>query len=474
MTNDEYFRSEEFKNLLCTYKNGQKNGTPAYIDPDDLADIAEFYHLQGHTDEAIKILDDTIEKFPGASAPLEFRARIELLVNKDPYKAEKFADQIEDKSDLEYDYLRAEIMLVRRQNQEADEYLQSCLKSIEKSDREDFYLDVATLFADYNVMDKSHEWLMRSKQTNSDDYKELLGRIALKKGDYTKSLHIFSDLVEKNPYSGSHWNHLASSQYFSNLIKESITSSEFSIAINPYDDEAVQNKANGLFALGNYEEALVYYKKVAELCPKDGTGELFQGITLLKLNRMEEGIAHLKKAEKIADRDQDILPDIYQTLAYALSDLGDQQQAMTYIRKAEHTPAANLNELSILRGHLLMAKGELEKAQKTYQKAIYNSNFDAEIVLRVAISIYENNHVELAYGFFHTLLQNDDDEQIDGYAYLAACCKELGREEEYKNALKMACKRNPIEVKAVFGEAIPQDLDTDEYYNYLIANPDKS
>lgn len=473
MTNDEYFKSQEFKDILHVYEKGKQEGVSIYLDPNDLADIAEYYHLQGQIDKSVALIDEAINLFPGSSAPLIFRARIELLVNNDPFKAEEFAEQVEDKTDLEYHYLKTEIMLVRHQDREADRFLLDCLGTIDESDREDFYIDVATLFADYDLIDKAHEWLMRSQLQDSDNYQELTGRIALAKGDYMQSQHIFNDLVEKNPYSGSYWNHLASSQYMSNEIRESITSSEFSIAINPNDDEAILNKANGLFALGNYEEALLYYRRLTDMCPKEETGEMFQGITFIKLNRLKEAVEHLKQAEEIAGRDSETLPDIYQTLAYTFSSLGESQQAMAYIKKAEQALGANLNELSVLRGHLLMGQGEVERARESYQKAIYDSDFDPDIILRAAISIYENNYIELAYGFLHTLLGIGETGRTDGYSYLAACCKELGKDSEYKKALKKACERNPVEVRAVLGENIPSTLDPSEYYHYLIEHTDK-
>ena len=120
-----------------------------------------------------------------------------------------------------------------------------------------------------------------------------------------------------------------------------------------------------------------------------------------------------------------------------------------------------------------MGQGEVERARESYQKAIYDSDFDPDIILRAAISIYENNYIELAYSFLHTLLGIGETGRTDGYSYLAACCKELGKDNEYKKALKKACERNPVEVRAVLGENIPSTLDPSEYYHYLIEHTDK-
>ncbi len=71
---------------------------------------------------------------------------------------------------------------------------------------------------------------------------------------------------------------------------DAITSSEYAIAIDPNDPDAVSSKASGLFRLGNYEEALKYYKKYSELEPDDEFGLLHQGVCLVNMNRNEEAL----------------------------------------------------------------------------------------------------------------------------------------------------------------------------------------
>ena len=46
MTNDEYFKSQEFKDILHVYEKGKQEGVSIYLDPNDLADIAEYYHCK--------------------------------------------------------------------------------------------------------------------------------------------------------------------------------------------------------------------------------------------------------------------------------------------------------------------------------------------------------------------------------------------------------------------------------------------
>ena len=53
MTDDQaYFESKGFQEILKQYEESAKSRHTIYIDADDLADIADYYQLQGRTDEA--------------------------------------------------------------------------------------------------------------------------------------------------------------------------------------------------------------------------------------------------------------------------------------------------------------------------------------------------------------------------------------------------------------------------------------
>ena len=468
---DQYYESKEFKDILRKYEDAHKTGESIYLDPDELTDIAEYYHILGNVNHAINVIEEAIGMFPGAVSPLAFRARIALLKENNPQKANKFAELIEDKTDLEYFYIKAEIMLVENKRVEADEYLEEQYEEMEDVDRADFVIDVATLFADYEMMDKAQKWLMRSDETEEPDYQELKGRIAMAKGNYEESERIFNKLIDQDPYSSPYWNHLASTQLMRNNIRDSIQSSEFSIAINPNDEEAILNKANGLLSLGNYEEAYKYFKRYAELCPNEESGQLYQGIAALNLGQLEKGIEHLKKAEQLLKQDSPAQYEIYQELAFALSRKGELQEALDYANKLYHV-AGNFdkNEILVLRGHLLMENGQMKEAQDCFSKAINDSNGSPKVFLRIAISTYDNGYYRSAYRMLKTLRRVTDADFNEGYSYMALCCQALGLADEFLENVKTACEVNPQEARIVLGELFPAELEPEDYYQYLISN----
>ena len=468
---DKFYESPEFKEKFQLYENAQASGTSVYLEPDDLTDIAEYYHILGNIDACKNTVDYAIKMFPGATMPLVFRSRVALLMEHDVARAEEYAEMIDDKADLEYLYLKAEIMIVDDRAEEAETFLRDAYEELEDDeDKADFLIDVANLYADYELMEYAQQWLSLSEEYDSTDYKELQGRIAMGLGDYEESNRIYNELIDRNPYSFTYWNQLASSQLLHNEIMESIQSSEFALAINPDDEDATLNKANGLFNLGNFEEACKYYERFTKISPNSEVGEMFLGISLINLNRTEEGVEHLKKAESLADAFSEYLHDIYVELAYSLTALGKHEDAMEYIEKISQLDDCDPYETDVLKGNVHLQKGETTEAMKCFQHAVTASNGSPRVILRIGICIYDNGYYSLAYDVFHLLLDDASDEWKDGWSYLALCCMLLSRKDEFVYAVRKACQQNPVEAKMVLGEIFPENLSPDDYVNYLKEN----
>ena len=465
---DEYFDSEEFKEMLAKFEKAQRNVAYAGLEPDELTDVAEYYYGKGDRKLSLQILNDAIEAFPGATMPLVFRGRTALIDEHDVEKAKEYARQIDDKLNLDYIYLEAEILITEDKVDAADIYLHDRMDYIDEDDVPDYVLDVATIFADYNYADLAQSWLSLSDETDLTDYKELEGRIAYGKGNYEKSERIFEKLIDEDPYSNQFWNSLASTQLMRNRINDSITSSEFSIAIDPNNDEAILNKANGLFSLGNYEEALKYYRRFTDLCPQDETGYVFQGTTLLNLNHPEEAEACFRKAESIAGPKSDCLPELYQEMAFALSMQGRANEALVYCDKAMALPENDKNEVRIMRGHILLDNNRVEDAQECFALALKASGHSPKIYLHIAVSIFDCGYTGIAYKMFKSLLEYPVYDGMEGFSYLAYCCNQMGKRKEFLENLKTACEVNPREAKLILGDLFPAALQPDGYYGYAL------
>ena len=472
MHSDDYFTDKEFLAVLKDYEDCRRRGVPCIISSDDYTDIAEYYHIHdGDIRHAEEVIDTAIELYPGAAAPLAFKARLCLLREESTEKAMNWLEQTEDKTDWEYYYTRAEIMLVENQPEQADEYLRQCFESLDdEDDEEDFVFDVANLFCDYNYMEEAAKWIEKANDKSDPDYKDVKARILISHGKYEEGERMLNKLIDGNPFAAPYWNSLATSQFQRNAFNESISSSEYSLALNPNDDEALLNKANALYQLGSYEEAAKYYERYIKVRSDDEAGELFLAICLLCCNRITEAETHLRKAEKLADKTKRNQFEIYQELAFTLSRLGKVDEALDYVDKADNQEDRH-DEMTVLKGHIMLEHGHMEEAQAFFEEAMAESQSSPHILLKIAVSIYDNGFLILAQKMFRVLLENVDTKTWnEGYGYMAACAKERGNNEEWLKYLKMAVEKNPMEAQSVLCDYFPEGMEAAEYYDYACEN----
>lgn len=291
-------------------------------------------------------------------------------------------------------------------------------------------------------------------------------RIAFAKGDYEQSEQIFEQLLDEDPYSGKYWNSLAVTQLMSNRINDSITSSEYSIAIDPEDEEALLNKANALFSLGNFTDAMDYYQRFLKLCPDEGAAYMFLGNCLLNLGRPEEAMPQYNKALECYKKCNLSTAEVNQCRAFTLSLLGHVEQALECLNETLKDPDCNRSEINVIRGHILLENGRVKEAIKSFVKALQSTHFSHEIFFRIAISVYDCGYPTIAYRMFKTYHEAHHNQGDEGAAYLAACCRQLQKHDEYLKYLNIACQQNPAEARKVLGEYFPTGMDPKDYFNY--------
>jgi tetratricopeptide (TPR) repeat protein len=265
----ELFSSQEFRELLNEYERAEQQGYTPLLSSDDYTDIAEYYHYKGDFDRALQTIDQAIGVYPGALGPLVFRARAALMREENAEKALYYADQIEDKSDLDYYYIMAEILIAQYQPYKANDYLLEKLDDVDDDDQQDYILDVATMFADYEYWDLADSWMRSYDDHDIPDYQELLGRLCIARGDYDRAEQIFNALLDGNAFSTCYWSLLGLAQLFNEKVSESIQSCDYALALNPNDSESLLTKANALYKLGNLEETVSCYARYMKSCGRE-------------------------------------------------------------------------------------------------------------------------------------------------------------------------------------------------------------
>ena len=469
-TGDEYFDSNDFHQMLSTYETSINAGEPVFMDADDLVDIADYYQYTGKKEEAEEAITMALSLSPSAIAPLTYRIH-EALYEGNTKRAWDFLNQIIDTEEPDYIYDKAEIMIAEGHIDEADDYLRQQLSKQDSYEQQDFIVDVANIFTENGQPEKAMQWMTMAHQENSSDFKELMARTLFGLGKYRDSEKLFRELIDTDPFSKNYWNALASAQYMNEDYQNSIQSSEYAIAIDPNNPDGLLAKANGLYRLENFEEALKYYQRYSEQIPDDEFALLYQGTCLLCLDKVDEAVGILQKALYIAPKDSPYISDICQELAFALSEQKEFDKAIEMLNKTDDADCDHIH-IHVIKGHVLLAAERLEEAEKMFHQAISMSDDPRQTLLRVIVSFYDNKYLLAAYKLFKNYFayygnNHEGTPLTEGYAYMALCCYDLQYHDEFLENLKKACEINPEECQQVLSHLFPKEMKPEEYYNYI-------
>ncbi len=467
MTEDlEYFKSEEFRLILKKYEDSAKSGHRIYMDADDLADIADYYQFNDRTADAEEAIALALEYNPNAVGPLLYQAR-KAVMEEDFETAREYAMQIAAVDRLESVYLQGEIMINEGNAVGADLYFREEMKNIMNDELSDYVIDIARIFSDYDLYDYALQWLMRSKDKHSDEFKEVLGYALFGTGRYQESGRIFNELIDHNPYSPRYWNSLANLQIMQEQYGAAITSIEYAIAIDPDDPDNILTKANCFYYMSDFESALTYFRRYSELTKDNEFGYLYQAICMVNLGKNKEAVELLEGILPNIPPDSQYMQEIYQELAFAYSALHKLETALYYLDQTIDLDCDHVN-IEIIRGHILLADKRLKEAREAFKNALHMTKDTNNTYFRIIVSYYDNYYISTAYHMLTDLLQKVPEDWKDGYSYMAFCNMQLGRVEDFFKYMKMAAEKNPKEAKQILGHLFPEGIEPENYYAYYL------
>lgn len=463
---DSYYKSDEFKRLLARYEEMLDTHQPTYMDADELTDIAEYYFDQGEDKKANACADYALQLHPGSTDPLIFKARQSMYMC-DFSEAKRICDSIDDQTDREVIYMNAELLIRQLHVAEANVYLHKN----EQPEDEDYYLylyDAANIFADNNCTGEALDWVEASLKVapNYFESKQLKAEMLIDKGEAKEAIKYLDAMLDERPYSLDCWELQAQAYYTDSQFNEAINACDFALAIDEKHAESIMVKANSYFHLGNYEKAHELYKQYTVLNPTDELAFFFDGVALNNINRSEEALVQLLKADELSQGLSEDQDQIYIQLAFTLSYLKKGDAALTYINKALGL-LPNDSELYTIKGHILLGNGEKKQAHDCFKLALkYAKNYKA-IVFKIAVSYYDNRQFSICAKLLNSLIKDDEKTWQHAYPYLAMCHLNMEHIMKYFEYLKLACSTDPENTKEVLGDFFP-DMNPSEYYDYAL------
>jgi tetratricopeptide (TPR) repeat protein len=464
-TGDDYFDSKEFREMLESYEEAISEGQPVLMDPDELTDIADYYHYMGMDEQADDAIGQASALNPGATGPLLYKTRQQLEIG-DIEGAEYFLDQILDKSDPNYQYMQGEVLIAQDEIEEADRLFRDYFRDVPPEEHADFVMDVANIWYDYGVFDKAQQWMMRSPGDDSPDFKELMAQILFALGKTKDSERLFNELLDYDPYSVKYWKQLATNQIVNDHNSEAIESIGYALAIDPNEPESILIKANGLYHQNNFQEALRNYEHFNELQPGYDYVELQIGTCLYCMRRNDEAIEHFERARELTCDDSIYTLQIHQELAFAYSYRGDVQKAMSCLDELKDVNCYD-EDVLVMRGYVMLENQRPEEAEEYFRQAIEQAESAPKALLKIIVSFLDNGYTKAAYTLFKQFLKYAPDDYDEGFSYMALCCWRLQKYKEFMKYLKLAVERNPHEARMVLDRLFPDEMEPADYYDYI-------
>lgn len=460
--------SSELEDNIRKYENAKDKGECIYFDVDTLMDIADYYYSNGDIKHSVDVAEYALALFPGAVLPLCFLARQALNERNIP-KAELYAGQIEDRSDIEYSFLLAEIHISKGETDEADCMMKDVYDKDADSDKDDLAVDTAQMFLEYGIEDKCSKWLTVCRNKNTINYKETRSKFAISEGDFDEAEELTNQLLDQDPFSTAYWVQLAAIQFQKGDTPKSLESCDYALAIDSHNIEAIMQKGNCLSTLDNDGEAIEYFKRCIELRPDADLGYMLTGVTLSNNGQFQEAIPYLLKGLKLAEPASRTSLHVCKELAYCYSSIQNMEKALYYINLARMQIGSDEADMQCLTAICYIANNHPDEAEKHFRQALKVADYSQQeqIYIDFSAASIDFKHPEVAYATLKEyFLDNRHIDANNGWSYLALACYQLKDKTDFASLVKIACIRNAEEARLVLGNLFPQGTMIEDYPFY--------
>ena len=445
----QYFDKPKFKQLLARYEEMLTSDHTSYFEATELTDIAEYYAMQGDTEQAEAALDYALRLHPDNIDALIFKSR-SRLINGHITEASHILDSITDQNDREVMFLRAEMLMATHQHTKADALLRTLIE--EENYEANAYADIIDLLVDNGQNDMANLWIDEATQrypdhqvlTESAAYSHTLQE------RFEEAIALYNRLLDIDPYSTFYWEELGKIYFRLEEYDKAIEAFEFVIAIN--GDEcyyALYAVANCYFNIGNYERAEEYYHTIHERYPETVDPLFHMGMCRVNRGDDEGALDYFTQALTTIPEGSEEQAQIYSQISLIFSRKGQHAKAVTYTDEALKICPDN-TELIIMKGHELLCQGRYEESTTLFLQALeLNTESTERSLFLIAVSMLENGHCEMSHYLLRLLKDNPAIEPEILYPYLCFCEWAL-RKENFSDTLTEALAQCPQKTYEIF------------------------
>ena len=468
MNNDlsSYFEDPEFKDILAKYEGMVENHTPTYFDAEELTDIAEYYASQGDERKAEDAIDFALRLHPTNTDALVFKSR-SLCIRGQLDEAYRVMNLIEDPSDREVQFLKADLLIEERRMEEAEAIYDELAKSEDES--LEVLLDIFMTYMDANQMEYASKWLERIHTKgynvhNSQKYRDALCDFCMTFGQPEKATEAFHLSLDEQPYSIPHWNGLAKCHLAQNDIEKAHEAIDFALAIDENNLEALEVKGFCHLQNQNYEEALAIFLRL--LPDAKAPSRIYALIVKCYLDMemateaKDTCLEWLKKCPQMTGFEKS---EVFSYIALCYFNLQQPEEGMRYIDAALDLEPYFRGAI-LQKGMLYLQLQENKKAENLFQKVLdISPDYEqSEILYNIANCYFFLNMYPETIEWCKKITAGYPDEQMEAL-YLIAC-------SHYGMFDIESCLKQLTEIWNISNHQFEDDYLNDKRFKHMFTN----
>lgn len=456
MEEDRFFSEEddEITDLVKQYEVAKANRRINFFDVSDYESIINYYIEIGNFNKALEVIVQASKQHPQSSTIQLKKAQV-LVERGQPLKSMKILRDIEvlESGNPEFYIMKGTAYSLMGDITKALKSYNKAVESDVDNEGEILY-GIALSLQHQNFFKESVNFLERATHLNPGNNRYLyeLGFAYEKMGDLERSVKLYLNYLDEDPFSENTWFNLGVIYNKLGKKKDAMEAFDFTLAVNDKNAFALFYKANILTDQGRYKEALIEYLDYVEIEYESVDGIMGIAYCYERMGKYDLAEENYRKA--IAEESE--YAEGWNGLAGIAYERDNFEESIFYLKRAIKLDPDN-SEYQVFLAQVLDLIGEAGGSYNAYKKALEIDPENNDYKLEMAEMLVKNRL------WTETILELDAEQEgndmlMHKYCYLAIANFGIGNEKKGLYYLDKALKINP-HLQATFLELYPEGED---------------
>ncbi|MCP3928528.1 MAG: tetratricopeptide repeat protein [Bacteroidetes bacterium] len=272
MSRMEFDNHPSINELIFEYEVMSQSGKVSFLEETDFLLIADYFEKEYLIERALEALDNGLQ-FHVFSLDLNLRKAQLFIDHKKERHALRILTQMEKMApyDIKVKLLQAEALAGMKMYSEALNLLEDLKDVSDREELSDIYVSESLVY-DYLRQYENMFYALKEALTENPYNQIALERLWLcveASRKYEESVELHETVLDKDSFSFMAWFNLGNAYEYLSHYEKAVEAYEFAYLINGNFEFAYRARAELLFNLTNYKEALKCYQEVIDRFPVD-------------------------------------------------------------------------------------------------------------------------------------------------------------------------------------------------------------